>query len=397
VRASARAEKLAEVVYHGSYTKLDGITMSQAYESTLNISFDIRGGLLIRQIHHWAADMFVISICAHMLRHFFTGSYRKPRELNWLVGVVIFALALLEGLFGYSLPDDQLSGAGLRIFAGALLGIPIIGTYLSIFLFGGQFPGTQIVPRLYIFHVLLIPGVILALVTVHLIVVFYQKHTAMPEGKQTDRLVHGQPFFPYFILKGTAWFFFIFAAAALLATVAQINPIWQYGPYTPLAISSASQPDWYMGFLEGALRIMPAWEINFLGHTLSLSVLIPFLLPLGIIIAGAAIWPWFESWPTGDKAVPSHQRPAAERSVPHRHRRGGHGVLRRALGGGRQRRYRRPAPDPVVHRHVDRAGAGDRWSGDRIPGDPADLPRAAAQGPRKAGARRGDGHYQATA
>jgi len=306
----------SNVVYHGSYTKLDGITMSQAYESTLNITFDIRGGLLIRQIHHWAADLFVIAICAHMLRHFFTGSYRKPRELNWLVGVVIFSLALLEGLFGYSLPDDQLSGAGLRIFEGALLGIPILGTYLALFLFGGQFPGTQIVPRLYIFHVLLIPGLILGLVTVHLMVVFFQKHTAMPGGKQTERVVHGQPFYPYFVLKGTAWFFFIFGTVALLATFAQINPIWYYGPYTPLAISSASQPDWYMGFLEGGLRMMPAWEINFLGHTLSLSVLIPFLLPLGIIIVGAAIWPWFESWATGDKAFHTiNDRP---RNVPFR-------------------------------------------------------------------------------
>ena len=148
----------APVVYHGSYAKLDGITMSQAYESTLNISFDIRGGLLIRQIHHWAADLFMVAIMAHMLRVFFTGAYRKPREVNWLIGIVLFTLGLLEGLFGYSLPDDQLSGAGLRIFEGVLQGIPIVGTYLAFFLFGGAFPGTAIIPRMYIIHVLLIPG-----------------------------------------------------------------------------------------------------------------------------------------------------------------------------------------------------------------------------------------------
>ena len=290
-----------DVVYHGSYTKLDGITMSEAYQSTLNISFDIRGGLLMRQIHHWAALMFMVAIMAHMLRVFFTGAYRKPREINWLIGVTLFMLGMLEGLFGYSLPDDQLSGAGLRIFEGVLQGIPIVGTYAAFFLFGGPFPGTSVIPRMYILHVFLFPGLILALVTAHLFIMFHQKHTQMPSSINTERNVTGQPFWPYFLLKGQAWFFFIFGTLVLLATFAQINPVWLYGPYTPLAISSASQPDFYMGILEGSLRMMPSWEINFLGHTLSLSVLIPGLLPLGIIFTGAALWPFFEQWATGDK------------------------------------------------------------------------------------------------
>jgi ubiquinol-cytochrome c reductase cytochrome b subunit len=292
----------AEVVYHGSYAKLDGVTVSQAYASTLNISFDIRGGLLVRQIHHWAAILFMVAIAAHMLRVFFTGAYRKPREINWLIGVGLFTLGLLEGLFGYSLPDDQLSGAGLRIFGGVLEGVPIVGTYMSFFLFGGEFPGTAVIPRMYILHVFLIPGIILALVTAHLFIMFHQKHTQMPAKGNTERNVVGQPFFPYFLLKGQAWFFFIFGALVLLATFAQINPVWLYGPYTPLAISSASQPDFYMGILEGALRMMPAWEVNFLGHTVSFSVLIPGLLIIGLFFTGAALWPFFEQWATGDKS-----------------------------------------------------------------------------------------------
>jgi ubiquinol-cytochrome c reductase cytochrome b subunit len=251
-----------------------------------------------------------------MLRHFFLGSYRKPRDVNWLIGIVIFAAALVEGLFGYSLPDDQLSGAGLRIFQGVLQGIPIVGTYISYFLFGGGYPGQDIVPRMYILHVLIIPGLILALVTVHVFLTFYMKHTAMPALGNSEHAVRGQPFWPYFLIKGTAWFFFIFGTLAVLATVAQINPIWLYGPYNPLAISSASQPDWYLGILEGALRAMPAWEVNFLGHTLSLSVLIPFALPLGIILGGAAIWPFFERWVTGDQAV--HQINDRPRNAPAR-------------------------------------------------------------------------------
>jgi ubiquinol-cytochrome c reductase cytochrome b subunit len=293
---------MTEVVYHGSYVKLDGIQMSEAYASTLNISFDVRAGLLMRQIHHWAADLFMAALIIHMLRIFFTGAYRKPREVNWLIGIGLFTLGLLEGLFGYSLPDDQLSGAGLRIFEGVLQGIPIVGTYLAFFLFGGPYPGNIIIPRLYILHVLLIPGLILALITAHLFIMVHQKHTQMPGLGNTERNVVGQPFFPYFIAKGTAWFFFIFGALAVLATFAQINPIWLYGPYTPVAISSASQPDFYMGILEGSLRVMPAWEINFLGHTLSLSVLVPAAIPFGIILGGAAFWPFFERWATGDKS-----------------------------------------------------------------------------------------------
>ena len=292
----------APVVYHGSYTKLDGITMSDAYQSTLNISFDIRGGLLMRQIHHWAAIMFMVAIFAHMARVFFTGAYRKPREVNWLIGIGLLTLGMLEGLFGYSLPDDQLSGAGLRILYGVFEGIPIVGTYLMFFLFGGQFPGTEIIPRMYILHVFLIPGLILALVTAHLFIMFHQKHTQMPAKGNTEKNVVGQPFFPYFLLKGQAWFFFIFGALVVLATFGQINPVWLYGPYTPLAISSASQPDFYMGILEGSLRMMPAWEINFLGHTLSLSVLIPGLLIIGLFFTLAALWPFFEQWATGDKS-----------------------------------------------------------------------------------------------
>ena len=292
----------APVVYHGSYVKLDGLTMSQAYQSTLNISFDVRAGLLMREIHHWAADLFMAALTIHMLRVFFTGAYRKPREVNWLIGIALFTLGLLEGLFGYSLPDDQLSGAGLRIFEGVLQGIPIVGTYGAFSLFGGSFPGDSIIPRLYILHVFLIPGLILALITAHLFIMVHQKHTQMPAKGNTENNVVGQPFFPYFMAKGGAWFFFIFAALALLATFAQINPIWLYGPYSPVQISSASQPDFYMGILEGSLRVMPAWEWNFLGHTISFSVLIPAAIPFGIIFTGAGLWPFFEQWATGDRS-----------------------------------------------------------------------------------------------
>jgi ubiquinol-cytochrome c reductase cytochrome b subunit len=292
---------MTDVVYHGAYTKLNGVKMSEAYASTLNISFDVRGGLLMRQIHHWAADLFMAAIFVHMLRIFFTGAYRKPRETNWIIGVTLLTLGMLEGLFGYSLPDDLLSGTGLRILEGVILAVPVVGTYLAFFLFGGQFPGQDIVPRLYVIHILLIPGLLLALITAHLLFMVHQKHTQMPGKGRTDQNVVGAPMFPYFAAKTGAFFMFVFGFLALLSTFFQINPIWLYGPYNPAQISAGSQPDFYMGILEGSLRVMPAAQTTLWGHTIDWGVLIPMLVPLGVIIGGAYLWPFFEQWATGDK------------------------------------------------------------------------------------------------
>ena len=297
---------MVEVVYDGSYTKLQGVQMSEAYASALHISFDVRGGLLMRQIHHWAAILFMASIMAHMLRVFFTGAYRKPRELNWLIGIGMFTLGMVEGLFGYSLPDDLLSGTGLRITQGVAEAIPVVGTYIYMFLFGGEFPegnAGDLIPRLFTLHVLLIPGILLALVTAHMMIMWHQKHTAMPTKEQTEEKVYGYPFYPVFMAKTGAYFLFTFGVLALLSTFAQINPIWLFGPYDPGAISAGSQPDFYMGVLEGALRIMPGVETSAFGHTISWNVLVPALLPLGIIFTGAALFPFIEQWVTGDKRL----------------------------------------------------------------------------------------------
>ena len=292
---------MTDVIYHGSYVPLRGVRMSEAYDSTLHISFDVRGGLLIRQIHHWAADLFMAGIFAHMLRVFFTGAYRKPREINWLIGITLLTLGLLEGLFGYSLPDDLLSGAGLRILEGVIQSIPIVGTYLAFFLFGGPFPGTQIVPRLYILHVLVIPALILALVSAHLFLMFHQKHTQMPGKGRTNENVVGAPMYPYFMAKTGAFFFFVFAVLTLAATFTQINPIWIYGPFNPVAMSAGSQPDFYMGFMEGSLRMWPSWHWNVLGHSFAFNVFLPAFLPLGLVMTGLAVWPFLEQWITGDR------------------------------------------------------------------------------------------------
>jgi quinol---cytochrome-c reductase cytochrome b subunit len=290
------------VIYDGSYTNLRGVEMSEAYASTLHISFDVRGGLLMRQMHHWATILFLAAIFVHMLRNFFTGAFRRPRELNWLIGLTLLVLVIFNGLFGYSLPDDLLSGTGMRITEGVLLSIPVVGTYLTMFLFGGEFPGEMLIPRLYIIHVLLIPGILLALIPLHAIVLTWtQTHTNFPGRGATNRAQKGYPFFPVFVAKTTAYMLWVFGICALLATFFQINPVWLFGPYDPGAISAGSQPDWYMGWLEGSLRMMPAWEWNIFGHTLAFSVLIPALVIFGALFTGLAVYPFIERWVTGDK------------------------------------------------------------------------------------------------
>jgi ubiquinol-cytochrome c reductase cytochrome b subunit len=306
-----------DVVYNGTYRQLHGVRMSEAYESTLHISFDVRGGLLMRQIHHWATITFLGAIVAHMLRNFFTGAFRKPRELNWVIGVVLFILVMLNGLFGYSLPDDLLSGTGLRILEGVLLAIPIVGSYLAMWLFGGPFPGGMIIPRLFTIHVLLIPGILLALIPLHAVILTWrQTHTQYPGPGRSGRNVVGKPFFPSFIIKTLAYQMWVFAVIALMATFVQINPVWLFGPYDPGSISAGSQPDWYMGWLEGSLRLMPAWEIDAFGYSIPMSVLIPALVVPGLIFTTLAVYPFLERWAMGD--YETHHLLDRPRDVPAR-------------------------------------------------------------------------------
>ncbi|WP_419819039.1 cytochrome bc1 complex cytochrome b subunit [Glaciibacter flavus] len=292
---------MTPVVYDGSYVPLKGVEMSAAMNSTLNISFDIRGGLLMRQVHHWAALLFVASIGLHMLRIFFTGAFRKPRELNWVIGFVLFILAMGEGFTGYSLPDDLLSGNGLRIIDGMVKGIPLVGTWISFLLFGGEFPGEQIVGRLYTLHILLLPAIIVALIALHLLFLVIHKHTQFPGPGRTNGNAVGYPVLPVYAAKAGGFFFIVFGVITLIASLFTINPIWNYGPYDPSPVSAGTQPDWYIGFADGALRLIPpGLEFVWLDRTWSFNILIP-LVALGLFIAVVMLYPFVEAWVTGDK------------------------------------------------------------------------------------------------
>ncbi|EED6225496.1 ubiquinol-cytochrome c reductase cytochrome b subunit, partial [Salmonella enterica subsp. enterica serovar Haifa] len=311
--------------YTGAYAPMRGMEMTAAFDSALRISFDIRGGLLVRQMHHWAALVFVAGIGLHMLRVFFTGAFRKPRELNWVIGFVLFILAMAEGFTGYSLPDDLLSGNGLRIIDGMIKGLPLIGTWTSFLLFGGEFPGTDIIGRLYTLHILILPMLVIALIAVHMILMIVNKHTQFAGPGRTNENVVGFPIMPVYAAKMGGFFFIVFGVIALLGTFFQILPFWVYGPYDPSPISAGTQPDWYIGFADGALRLAPPnWDVVLFDRTWSFGIIVPVAV-MGLFILTVLFYPFIEAWITGDKR--EHHIAERPRNAPTRTAIGAAGVI----------------------------------------------------------------------
>ncbi len=291
----------SQVLYHGTYLLLAGQQMSEAYRSVLDLSINVPAGLLFRQVHHWAADVFIAAIALHLMRVFFTGAYRKPRDLNWFIGLTMLMLAILEGFAGYSLVDDLLSGMGLAIAYSVAMALPLIGGQLSTLIWGGQFPGSHsFLPRLEIVHVLLIPAALAVLITVHLAMVMRQHHSQFPGPGRRERNVVGTPLWPAYALRSIGLMLAVAAVLFLLGGLIQINPIWQWGPYHTYLSENGAQPDWYIGWLIGAMRLMPNWEPTIAGHTIIPN---PFfggaLFPL-VVFAVLFLWPTVERRITGD-------------------------------------------------------------------------------------------------
>nr|VDG63233.1 Cytochrome b6 [Streptococcus thermophilus] len=303
---------ITKVIYDGGYLPLNGVEMSRAYATALDISFEVRGGLFIRQMHHWAALMFMMAMFAHMLRIFFTGAFRRPREANWIIGVVLILLGMIEGFLGYSLPDDLLSGVGLRIMSAIIVGLPIIGTWIHWAIFGGDFPSDLMLDRFYIMHVLILPGIILALIAGHLLMVWFQKHTQFPGPGRTENNVVGIRILPVFAVKAVGFGLLVFGVLALMAGVTTINAIWNLGPYNPSQVSAGSQPDVYMLWTDGAARVMPAWEL-YLGNYTIPGVFWVALMA-GIMVVLLLLYPFLEKKMLGDDA--HHNLLQRPRDVP---------------------------------------------------------------------------------
>jgi ubiquinol-cytochrome c reductase cytochrome b subunit len=291
----------APITYDGPYEPLRGVSVSAAFDSVMRLSFEVRAGLLMRQIHHWTALVFVAVVIVHMSRIFFTGAFRRPRELNWLIGIGLVTLAIAEGFTGYSLPDDLLSGTGARIAYSALLSIPLIGPWAASLVFGGEFPTYELISRLFVIHVLFLPGLFVAGILVHLAFVVVHKHTQYRGGAARETNVVGRYFWPVQVFLSTGLFFLTAAVVSLIGGFFQVNPIWAYGPFDAAVVSSPAQPDWYVGWLDGALRIFPPFEptIPFVNITIP-SPFIPGVVIPGILATVATLWPFLEARVTHD-------------------------------------------------------------------------------------------------
>jgi ubiquinol-cytochrome c reductase cytochrome b subunit len=293
------APSSTQVGYDGSYAPLNGVSMSKAFRSTLTISFDVRGGLLMRQLHHWAALLLPASLILQMLVTFFTGAFRRPRQFGWVLLFLITLVALVGGWSGYGLPDDLLSGTGLRIVEGIILGIPVVGTWLSALLFGGEFPG-DIIEHLYPIHVAIVPVILVALVTLRLRAAYVHGPAQFAGPGRTEDNVVGVPILPNAAARWAGLFSIVIALLVAISAVVTVSPVWLYGPSSPGEASAGSQPDWYTGFLDGALRLVPpGWGFVWLGHTWALSILVP-LAVVTVFLVGLLAYPVVEQWIAGD-------------------------------------------------------------------------------------------------
>ena len=288
--------------YTGSYAPLHGREASGAFASTVELSWDIRGGLLIRQAHHWAAHIFIGSIVLHLCRIFFTGMFRKPREMNWVIGVTLLALGILNAFAGYSLPDDLLSGTGLHIFYSTVEAVPVVGSWLTFLIFGGEFPGRYIIERLYPLHIFLLPAAIAMLITAHMGILIRQKHSHFPGPGRRDSNVVGSRVWPAYALRSLALLCAVTAVTFLAGGLAQINPVWVWGDFQSSTILSPSVADWYIAWVEGALRLFPPIELHLLGFTVPNQFWPAVLLP-GLTFAALWTWPWIDRRITGDRGT----------------------------------------------------------------------------------------------
>ena len=276
------------------YAPLVGQHMSEAYQSVINISFNVRFGLVIRQAHHWAALIFLAAVLFHMCRIFFTGAFRKPREINWVIGVTLWLVVMLEGFTGYSLPDDLLSGTGIRVIYSIVQSIPLVGPWLVYNLWGGRFPGpSSFITRLFVIHEFLFPAIIVGLLTAHLMILWHQKHTDFPGPGKTETNIRGSRIWPQYALKAGGLMMIVSGVIFALAGFIQINPVWLYGAYNPFTVSAGAQPDWYLGWLDGSVRLWPHWEFRSFGHEIA-NPFFPGLLLPGLIFNIIYLWPWID-------------------------------------------------------------------------------------------------------
>ena len=302
---------MADTVYNGPYENLHGVGMTHAFQSTLAITFEHRGGLFIRQLHNWASSLFIASLLASLVVKFFIGAFRKPRHTVWMVSVGLLFVAVMGAFTGLLLPDDMLSGTSLRMTSGYILSIPVVGTWLHWMVFGGEFPGTQVLPLMHVAH-LLIPVAIVGLFVLRARLL--RKHgypQAAGEGRTETNVVglRGRAY----AIRSAAMYAVTIGVLGVMAAVFQVNPVWQYGPADPADVSAGSTSPWFFGWVDGAVRLMPAWEIHLGNYTIP-PWFWPSMVFLPLSFIAFAVYPLVEARFTRDTA--EHHLVQRPRDVP---------------------------------------------------------------------------------
>ncbi|WP_146418071.1 cytochrome b [Haloarcula hispanica] len=300
----------SDVEYDGSVQKFQGEEMPEAFVSVLHITYDVPFGMFIRRLHHWAAHLFVASIGLHMLRVFFTGAYRNPREPNWIVGTGLAALSMGAAYTGYALPFDEFAATATSIGYNLTISIPLLGDFLGQVVFGGEFPSSATIPRLYFLHVLVIPAAIAVGLAVHMAILIRQKHTEAPRdgdvtgGRQSvdeedDDIIIGLPAFPNQAAVSAVVFFVTAATLSALAGLLPVHNVAEYGPNDPAATPELIMPDWFLMWVYGFLKLLPQISFNVGPAHINGEFIGGIVLP-GLVFAAVALWPFI------DRTEPTH-------------------------------------------------------------------------------------------
>ena len=238
---------------------LFGRFVPAAYASVVKIDLS-SFGLITRRVHHWSAMLMIASVLLHLMRVYFTGCYKNPREINWIIGLILFGATFFASFTGYLLPYSEFSVTATSIGYYIAKSIPWLGNWISRLIFCGSFPADETIPRFFFMHVMLIPLTLITLIAIHMVILVKQKHSeprhnlSRPESRGGKRLI-GIPLWPNQVLISFCFFFFMAFVIFFIAVLLPANPVENYGPPGPG--TPIMRPDWYFLAIYGLLKLIP--------------------------------------------------------------------------------------------------------------------------------------------
>lgn len=298
-----------QTVYEGSSAVHQGRELPEAYESVVRLTHDVNAGLLVRRVHRAASHLFIFATLAHFARIVLTGAFQRPREPNYHIGLALLLLAVATGWVGHNLPLDTLAVTSYRIFYAMALSVPWVGDPVALWIFGGEFPTTQMISRFFSVHVLWLPLTITGVITLHMLLVLRQQHTQAPEeGVDGQTTVVGEPLWPWQAVTTMVLFLLVVGILAASAVLVPWSDVDYVGPYRLGSVVNQSHPDWFLIWVEGLLRLVPAFELDLLGATWTQVFVVGTAVPL-LVVALLFAYPWIERrtvGPTGNVHVLDH-------------------------------------------------------------------------------------------